>query len=148
MIKIINGNILDATENILCQQVNTCGVMGAGLAKQIINKYPSVYWEYKQICDTPKYLLGEVLYITIKPNKFIACLFGQNGYGRSSKVYTNYQALESALLKVKSFAKKQKYSIAIPYGIGCGLANGDWNIVYDIINRIFDNYNVTIYKLK
>jgi len=38
MIKIINGNILDAKETFICHQVNCQGVMGAGLAKAIRNK--------------------------------------------------------------------------------------------------------------
>ena len=32
------GNLLEAQENIIVQQVNYQGVMGAGLAKQIKNK--------------------------------------------------------------------------------------------------------------
>ncbi len=35
MVKIVKGNILNATEDIICQQVNCMGIMGAGLAKQI-----------------------------------------------------------------------------------------------------------------
>lgn len=41
-IEIIEGNILDYKEDIIVQQVNCRGVMGSGLAKQIMNKYPSV----------------------------------------------------------------------------------------------------------
>ena len=38
------------------------------------------------------------------------------------------------------------------YGLGCGLAGGDWNVVYNIINDVFydcdDNYlHVYICKL-
>ena len=41
-------------------------------------------------------------------------------------------------------------SIAIPYGIGCGLAGGDWEIVSNIIDDVTNSYNYTnytIYKL-
>jgi hypothetical protein len=38
-------------------------------------------------------------------------------------------------------------SIALPYNLGCGLASGDWNIVYKIIEEVFNDYDVTIYKL-
>lgn len=38
MIKTIEGNILDAEEDIICHQVNCKGVMGAGLAKQSKSK--------------------------------------------------------------------------------------------------------------
>ena len=43
MIKYIKGDILNVTEGIIVQQVNCFGVMGAGLAKQIRDKWPSVY---------------------------------------------------------------------------------------------------------
>lgn len=50
MIKTVEGNILDAEEDIICHQVNCKGVMGAGLAKQIKSKYPNVYKDYKRLC--------------------------------------------------------------------------------------------------
>lgn len=40
MIKIINDNILNSTENIICHQVNCKGIMESGLAKQIKYRYP------------------------------------------------------------------------------------------------------------
>jgi O-acetyl-ADP-ribose deacetylase (regulator of RNase III) len=149
MIKIVQGNILYAPENIICQQVNCKGVMGAGVAKEIIFKYPFVYTEYKKYCNIKESLLGNVLYIMVKPvSQIIACLFGQDDYGRQNKGYTNYQAFEQALTQVYLYAKRNNYSVAIPYKIGCGLANGDWNIVYDIIKRVFEDYDVLIYKLE
>ncbi|WP_406590240.1 hypothetical protein [Bacillus atrophaeus] len=47
MIKIVKGNIIDATEDIIVQQVNCKGVMGAGLAKSILKKYPNLKSEYQ-----------------------------------------------------------------------------------------------------
>lgn len=46
------------------------------------------------------------------------------------------------------WASNNNLTIAMPYGIGCGIANGDWNIVCKIIEEIFSDYNVTLYKLK
>lgn len=163
MIKIINGNILDCTENILVHQVNCMGVMGAGLAKQIRNNYPKVYseyvkllnWakeEYKRGYSKNKYPLGVVQFIEVSSDRIIANLFGQLKYGKD-KQYTDYQALERGLygvLETVTWDNNQYkgYSVAIPYGIGCGLAGGDWNIVYEIIKKIFNDYGVTIYKWK
>lgn len=52
MIKIVKGDILQASEDIIGHQVNCQGVMGAGLAKQIRNKYPHVYDEYRKLCSS------------------------------------------------------------------------------------------------
>lgn len=48
MIEYIKGNILNVTEGIIVQQVNCMGVMGAGLAKQIKDKWPNIYNDYKE----------------------------------------------------------------------------------------------------
>jgi len=146
MKKIIHGNILNAPENIICQQVNCKGVMGAGLALQIAQKYPVVYSTYKRYLRSNQYPLGDILNIEVNTNKIISCLFAQNDYGRINKVYTNYEALKDCLTKLNNYAINNKYSIAVPWGIGCGLANGDLKVVLDIVDKVFANNYVIIYK--
>ena len=49
------------------------------------------------------------------------------------------------------FAKKatdENLTIAIPYGMGCGIANGEWSKVSKIIEDVFNDYGVSLYKLK
>ena len=41
MIKTVVGDILDATEDIICHQVNCRGVMGAGVAKTLYTRWLS-----------------------------------------------------------------------------------------------------------
>ncbi|MEC2307759.1 macro domain-containing protein [Bacillus atrophaeus] len=157
MINIVKGNILDGTEDIIVQQVNCKGVMGAGLAKSILNKYPNVKKEYQSFRNfslnkglTDKDLLGLVNYVRVIDGKVIANVFGQvnikkNRYDKT--VYTKTEALTKGLKEVKELSKQLNKSVAIPYGIGCGLAGGDWNIVSKLIDSIFSDYKVTIYKL-
>jgi O-acetyl-ADP-ribose deacetylase (regulator of RNase III) len=154
LIKIIQGNILDAPEDILVQQCNCQGVMGAGLAKQIRDKYPKVYIGYKKLTDqyrkVPSHLLGSTLFINVD-DKVIANIFGQLTYGRND-IYTDYKALKAGLLSIYNSVTSEynidkNKTIAIPYGIGCGLAGGDWNIVYPMIEEVFKDYDVSIYKL-
>lgn len=163
MITIVEGNILNATENIICHQVNCMGTMGSGLAKQIRNSYPKVYaeyvkllnWakeEYKRGYSVKKYPLGSVQFVEVSDKKVIANIFGQLKYG-TDKRYTDYDALKKGLSGVLETVtwdhmNYKGYSVAIPYGIGCGLAGGDWEVVYKIIEEVFKDYNVTIYKLK
>ena len=44
--KVIKGDLLKAKEDIIIHQVNCQGAYGAGLAKQIANKYPKAKKEY------------------------------------------------------------------------------------------------------
>ncbi|PSB00137.1 Appr-1-p processing protein [Bacillus halotolerans] len=157
MIKIEKGNILDATEDIIVQQVNCKGVMGAGLAKAILNKYPNVKKEYQSFRNfnlnkglTDKDLLGLVNYVRVSDGKVIANVFGQINIKKNhfdKTVYTKTEALTRGLKEVKELSKQLNKSVAIPYGIGCGLAGGDWNIISELIDSIFSDYNVAIYKL-
>lgn len=157
MIKIVKGNILDATEDIIVQQVNCKGVMGAGLAKAILKRYPNVKSEYQSFRNfnlnkglTDKDLLGLVNFVRVTDGKVIANVFGQieikkNHFDKT--VYTKTEALARGLKEVKELSKQLNKSVAVPCGIGCGLAGGDWNMVSELIDSIFSDYKVTIYKL-
>lgn len=150
MIEIINGNIFESDADIICHQVNTHGVMGAGIALQIKEKFPDVYEVYKEKCkEFSKYdinPLGHVLYCRTKySNVIIANLFSQIGMS------TDYNAMKNCLRSIYNDCKKYNESVAIPYKIGCGIAGGDWNKVYDMIEEIFsqdENVKCTIYKLE
>lgn len=164
MIKVINGDLLKSDAKIICHQVNCQGVMGSGLAKQIRAKYPHVYTKYKELCNevkNSKDLLGIAQTISSSPEGLgdgsifdvfptIVNVFGQNYYG-SNGVYTDYNALEVAFKKiaVMPFVKNNWYNatIAMPFNIGCGLAGGSWDIVYNMLQKEFEHTNLELYKL-
>ncbi|MDO6628755.1 macro domain-containing protein [Bacillus thuringiensis] len=151
MVEIIEGNLLDATEDIIAQQVNCQGMMGSGLAKQIRAKHPEIYKRYTDYCGdkVPYELLGELNIVAVTGGKYtyVANIFGQLNYGRQNVLYTDYAALELGLRKLKHDAKSNRLTVAIPYNLGCGLANGDWdNVVYPMIKEVFKDSSVTIYK--
>lgn len=118
--------------------------MGAGIAKSIASAYPICFKEYKKLCKetAPSALLGEV-YFYQSEDKIIANIFGQKSIGKG--LHTNYDALRSGLEIVCRYAKLLNVTVGIPYKIGCGLAGGDWNIVSQMIEEIFDGDNVTCY---
>lgn len=154
MIKIVKGDITNAKENIICHQVNCQGVMGSGVAKALFTKYPQMkkdyieYYAEKIESYLPEDFLGRVIFTRIAKKQYIASIFGQLNYGRLKNiVYTNYEALENGLKYVGKIAGDDK-SIALPYFIGCGLANGSWDIVYDIIDRVLGDKNVVLYQYK
>jgi len=129
-------------EIILCHQVNCKGVMGAGLARQLRSAFPGLYKAYRISCykaDSSKDLLGTVCYFNGRFNGYdftIANLFSQHGYGRSRR-HTDYADLRQALVNVRYVATplpaRALTTVRIPYKMGCGLAGGDWETVYQII---------------
>jgi len=150
MIKVVIGDLLEAEENILVHQVNAQGKMGSGIAKQIRTKYPKVYEEYKAFCDNkaPQELIGKLQAVNVDGGKIVINLFGQYDYGYDGERYTSYDALYDGLEHIKKVAKENKLSVAVPHSIGCGLGGANWSIVYKIIEEIFEDYEVTIYKLE
>ncbi|MFP3389481.1 macro domain-containing protein [Brevibacillus sp. SIMBA_040] len=147
---IVNGDLLKASEDIIGHQVNCKGVMGSGVAKLIKEKYPEAFEFYKDKCNTTadkQELLGMCQLVECTNGKTVANLFGQLKYGRGKEQYTDYSALESALLELKNRAMNINSSIALPFNIGCGLANGSWDVVSKMIEEIYSDYDVTLYKL-
>lgn len=140
------GNLLEARADIICHQVNCMGKMGAGIAKQIRDKYPKVYEGYKELCEkmAPQILLGSVDFEKTD-HYIVANCFAQLGYAYKG-LQTNYEALKTCLETVKEVAEKDKIlSIALPYKIGCGLAHGDWDKVETIIKEVFEyKSNITV----
>lgn len=144
-IRIKNGDILNCTENIIIHQVNVAGVMGGGLALQLAREYEGLEEAYVEFCEMYdndyNKLKGKVFKVMLK-GKFIMNMFSQK-----ENFDTDYESMKVALEEVKEYAKSYNLSIAIPYGIGCGIANGDWNTVLSIIDKVFKEYKVTLYKL-
>ena len=144
--EIINGNIFDCTENIIVHQTNCQGVMGHGIALQVKQRYPEVFKAYYHYCKTqvPEQILGTSLICQANNGKYIANVFGQLTFGEG--LQTDYEKLGKGLLEIEKFAKENNLSVAIPYKIGCGLAHGDWNIVFEIITEIFMETPCNIYR--
>lgn len=146
MLKEIKGNLLDIKDGIIVHQVNCKGVMGAGLAKQIKDKYPVVYKDYKDYINFMKqnnlgdFLLGTINSTSLmNPRITVYNFFAQQNYGVKIQ-QTNYKAFERCLQALLKRFENSKISpkdvnIYFPLGIGCGLAGGKWEIIHDLIEK-------------
>jgi hypothetical protein len=144
----LDGNILDRTHGIICQQVNCMGVMGAGLAKQIKEKYPMVYTKYRQAYYEGELQLGHVLFTDTKQGVIIASICGQWEYGREpNTIYTSYDGLRTGIQRVHLLSNKLGLPVYVPSGLGCGLANGDWTTVNTMIAVNLPNATIVTFKL-
>lgn len=147
MVSIVCSDLLTSHYEVIAHQVNCKGVMGAGLAKQIRSRYPDVYTSYKKVCNTQTDLLGKVQLVAT-PDCRVANLFSQSDYG-TGKCYTNYEALATCLTKLRYRMEVLGLKeLGLPYGLGCGLAGGNWKIVYEIIRDVFTPSEITVYICK
>lgn len=152
MIKVVYGDLMQATEDIIVHQVNCKGVMGSGVAKQIKANFPEVFNEYRghaQSHDSDE-LLGTAQFVfSPSKNKIIANVFGQDSFGASRR-RTFESALIWGLIKVKEFAEDNNMSVAMPYNIGCALGGGDWDTVYEGVQAVFNDFDrdVVLYQFE
>lgn len=154
MIKIIEGNLFDTTAPIIAHQVNCKGVMGSGVAAQIKKLYPEVFQQYQDLCyaNRPKILLGTAQPCRTQNGDIIVNLFGQEDFGYNSTIqFTDTSALAQALYGLRYFMEnKSTKVIALPYKIGCGRGNANWDgEVYPLIKSIFleTDIDVELWKL-
>lgn len=172
MIQEINKDILTVEKGVIVHSVNCLGAAG-GLAGAIARKWPKNVEEYRKHVDTHKRsitLLGSVFEVNVAHNVIVANLFGQYNIGTKER-QTEYAALisgfkriadtcfygndeeeESAAPEWHDFGfhevvkrKKTLQDIYIPYKIGCGLGGASWNLVEEILHKVFDNSHKNAY---
>ena len=150
-IKIVDGNLLDATETYLCHQCNCMSQRSAHLAASVFARFPyaNVY-AGREVPDFP----GS---ITVcgdgKDERFVVCMFGQlypgckypDGWkdGRAKRV----QFFIDCLIELADL----EGTFAMPWKIGCGAAGGDWENDYLPILEEWaedNNKELTLYRLE
>ena len=164
MIETRIGNVLDIPEGIIVHGCNCHGVMGAGIACQIKNRFPEAYKVYRENHESHKHnvvpfgfsglKLGEITHVEVAPFKIIVNANTQFDMG-SDKRYVDYEAIAKCFEHVKQLAQTvasdnsgRKLDICFPL-IGAGLAGGNWNIISTIIDEtIGDDFNKILYKFQ
>ena len=140
--------------NILVQAANCQVNMGSGIAKAIANHYPMVYDADKRTKSGDRSKMGNYSYANVKPNVVIANAYSQFFYGKVEPVdkvtgrQTDYQALESALIKIRDdFSSRSPHPIVFyaPLMIGAGNAKGNYNIIRPIVEEIFKDHDLVLF---
>jgi O-acetyl-ADP-ribose deacetylase (regulator of RNase III) len=146
----VKGNLLDSDCQVMMHQCNCFSTMGAGIAKQFAQKWPEVSQADKAFMPyNPTGKLGQVSRALVAHSSvFVYNLYGQYNYG-TGKQQTNYEALNSAIRKMLEELKQlpmfTDLKMGLPYGMGCGLAGGDWKIVSAMLEKISAEYGVDFY---
>ena len=129
---------------------NARGVMGAGIAAQVKDAFPTAYNAYAKECfsskDYPDELLGTVV---IQDNVFN--LIGQLNTGKGKR-QVDYGALARGFVHIAAHiyrtldTKDMPYRLAVPKFIGCGLAGGDWYVVSELLTGLLGKQaNIILY---
>jgi hypothetical protein len=144
MLKIIDGNLLNATEDYICHQCNCKGVAG-GLAATMFEEHPYA---------APTGGVEGTVQIHHPDNgPAIVNMFAQSNPGPPSKPGDGDSAASRLywfkLCLNQMFRADADASYAFPYKVGCGIGGGDWGSYIDVIRRFetFIKGDVTLYHL-
>lgn len=149
-VEYLKGDLLDFSQwNVIIHCVNAQGVMGAGLASAIRDRFPIAFKAYLDAYSSGDLVLGSFSVGTLENGNKVVNLVGQDKYGTDQR-HLNYEAFYSALETLKNVlddaAKEGRmYSLAFPKGIGCGLAGGNWQIVDAMISSLWSDSKTKVY---
>lgn len=163
MVKFFEGDLLKSGCDIICHQVNEYGVMGAGIAKQIKDKYPKAFDDYIKAIKE-KTSKGEnlpLIALSKQPDGVvIANMFTQRDGKTDIEILRKavsllvLQIYDLFITKVKVNEMNgvffdRPFRVGIPYKYGCGIAKGDWNEVLKIWTGVFgevENIDLEVWK--
>jgi len=138
MLRVCEGNLLDASEDYIVQQCNCVSTKPHGLSRYIADRYP--HGDVYAFIAPETRIPGTIATRGKIGERPIICAFAQFGVGKPG-TYQNADFrlgqdsydmrrdwFRSCLDHI--FAEHNPRSVAFPYKIGCGLAGGHWEDVY------------------
>jgi hypothetical protein len=148
-IKVITGNLLDASETFLCHQCNCVTNRAAHLAYSVFKRFPySNIYVGRQKPDEPGTIFidgdGREL-------RYVISMLAQYYPGQSNPRNISLDGYDSRLRYFRDCLRLMedlKGSFAFPFFIGCGAAGGDWNRYLPLIEKFAVNRDVTLYRLE
>ena len=156
-IKYIKG---DATKpigeglKIIVHCCNNEGKWGAGFVLALSKKWKSPEEKYRSWSKgwtaIPPFKLGEVLFVKVEKDIFVANMVGQDGVGIKNGISPiRYDAINECLKKISDGCLEAKASVHCPR-FGAGLAGGKWGEIEKLIikNLSEKDVQVTVYDIK
>ncbi len=122
---------------IIVHVCNDIGKWGKGFVLAISKRWKTPEKSYKEWYASQKdFELGEVQFIKVEDDLWVANLIGQHKIGMSKQGIPpiRYKAIEEGMQKVAHEAEKLNASVHMPR-VGCGLAGGKWKNIEPILKE-------------
>ncbi|REH54602.1 O-acetyl-ADP-ribose deacetylase (regulator of RNase III) [Tenacibaculum gallaicum] len=134
---------------IIVHVCNDIGGWGKGFVMAISKRWKTPEKAYRNWYKTKEnFNLGEVQFIQVKDDLWIANLIGQHKIRKdeNGNPPIRYEAIQQGLQKVHNKAKELNASVHMPR-IGCGLAGGTWGKIEPLIIKelIKKSISTTVY---
>ena len=151
-VKIVNGNLLDATEEYIAHQCNCVTTQSKHIAKQIFDKFPYANTYKRRTRDKVTHNTPATIEIMANlKDKHIINMYAQYYPGVSKYIHDSKQLrLEWFKQCLDKIGERGIKNVAMPFRIGSGSAGGDWNEYLKLITQFAVKYDihVTLYKLE
>lgn len=146
MIRYVKGDLLASNMSVIAHGCNCHGVMGAGIARQIRERWPNVYEVYRLRHQVMGLELGTILPVRTLDGRLVVNCMTQKDLGSDGQ-YVDYDAIERCMAAMDANAQAWGVAeIGMPK-IGAGLGGGDWDRIEDIIVRSAKNFMPVVYTL-
>lgn len=146
-----DSDITLVTEGVIAHGVNCLGVMGAGVAAAIRDRWPAVFYAYERNTRLGEELLGSAHAVRVGENLWVVNCYTQKTVGpRGTGRYADPDALRRSLEFAFIHAVATNLPLHAPR-IGCDLGGLDWESevfpIFEDLNSIYDGVNVVIHTL-
>ncbi len=139
---------------IIAHVCNDAGGWGRGFVVALARRWPQtreryVAWSRGEADGEPPFALGQVQFVEVGPELWVANMVGQHGVQAEGGVPpVRYEAMREALARVADFARSRGATVHMPR-VGCGLAGGTWDKVGPIVEQTLCDagVDVTVYDL-
>jgi Predicted phosphatase homologous to the C-terminal domain of histone macroH2A1 len=135
--------------HIIVHGCNAQGRMGSGFAKELRERYPAAYEEYKKVHETEGLKLGSTVYYLANQNLLIANAITQEFYGYDGEKYVSYDAIDTVFKDMNDFIAETGRCTNLHFPkIGADLGGGCWDVISEIIDHRITNASKHLYILK
>lgn len=142
------GDLFD--NRVIAHGCNCQGVMGSGVALRIKTDYPDAFEKYMDVYDKLPYqaaqsqLLGLNVYAPQMDGGVIVNMLTQLHFGSAGHKYVSYDAIEECFREVAVALPNKGHNMLHIPRIGCGRANGNWDVVSGIISATIKNTKLSV----
>ncbi len=160
-LKIVDGDLLDASEGYIVHQCNCRSYDVMGLAAAVFARFPSSNTYKRKQPSGARSGVRSPGSISVHAcaaddpddDRSIVNLYGQVYPGRPGKGHNDtaidrLRYFESGLGSIAYLSDVETRGVAFPFEIGCGLAHGNWSAYRKSLEAFAARLPVTLYKLE
>jgi O-acetyl-ADP-ribose deacetylase (regulator of RNase III) len=144
------GDLLKAQEEVIVHGCNALGVMGAGVARLIRDKWPEAERVYLEAYRTGGLKLGTIIVAPYSPrcSRAVVNMITQKTVAtRPGQKVVSYDGIYVGFMSLDVWMRDNDYTAAAMPRIGAGLGGGSWSIISAIISATARNYRPIVYDL-